>query len=165
MFFQFRVKSERDWVLQGGSWYYNHSMILLTDYNGIGEVSGNPFQFMEVWVAVKGLSNALHNKRALTLIGNALGKLVHFDKVSLKRREVMQQIWVVHDTCHRIRTRRSFLFSPKVYVVPELNYDNCLAYVWLVASSCTTQRVVKNSCAAGDYSELSNFGGFETAWF
>lgn len=68
--FQFRVKSKRHWALHGGSWYYNHSMLLLVDYEGIGEVLAIPFQFMEAWVAVTGLSIALRNKRALTLIGN-----------------------------------------------------------------------------------------------
>lgn len=42
---------------------------------------------------------------------------------------------------------------------------NVLAFAWLVASSCTTRRVVKISCAAEDYSELSNFGGFEISGF
>lgn len=42
---------------------------------------------------------------------------------------------------------------------------SALVFAWLVASSCTTRRVVKISCATGDYSELSNFGGFEIAGF
>lgn len=40
-----------------------------------------------------------------------------------------------------------------------------LASMWLVDSSCMTRRVVKISCAVGDYFELSNFGGFETVRF
>lgn len=72
--FQFRVESKRDHTLYGGPWYYNHSMLLLAEYDGIGEATTIPLQFLKVWVAVKVLSIALCNERALSFIGSALGR-------------------------------------------------------------------------------------------
>jgi hypothetical protein len=77
--FQFKIKGERDRVLHGGPWHYNHSMLLLAEYDGLGVVSAVPLHSLEVWVVVKGLGVALHNERALHLIGSSLGLVVRHD--------------------------------------------------------------------------------------
>lgn len=48
-----------------GPWFYNISMLLLSDYDGIGDLSTVPRQCFEVWVAVKGLRVAMSNSKAL----------------------------------------------------------------------------------------------------
>lgn len=63
-------------------------------------------------------------------------KVIHFDQVPLKQREVIQQIWLVHDTHRRIHARRSFLFSLEVSVNMELKYEQYFGFTWLVTYFC-----------------------------
>ncbi|KAK9931662.1 hypothetical protein M0R45_018932 [Rubus argutus] len=90
-------------ILHGSPWYYNNSMLLLAEYDGLGEVKSILNHSLEFWVAVKGLGVALRNEKALTLIGGTLGRVLRFDQVALRRREAIQRIRVLHDTIRRIR--------------------------------------------------------------
>lgn len=112
-------------ILHGGPWYYNNSMLLLAEYDGLGEVKSILNHSMEVWVAVKGLGVALRNEKALTLISGTLGRVLRFDQVALRQREAIQRIRVLHDMRRRIRLHRTFQFSPVVSVDVELKYEKC----------------------------------------
>ncbi|KAK9922979.1 hypothetical protein M0R45_031415 [Rubus argutus] len=87
-------------------------MLLLAEYDGLGEVKSILNHSLEFWVAVKGLGVALKNEKALTLIGGTLGQVLRFDQVALRRREAIQRILVLHDTRRRICLHRTFQFSP-----------------------------------------------------
>ncbi|KAL6134781.1 hypothetical protein ACLB2K_067009 [Fragaria x ananassa] len=51
--FQFKEEESKNYALHGGPWFYNISMLLLSDYDGIGDLSTVPRQFFEVWQAVR----------------------------------------------------------------------------------------------------------------
>ena len=67
-----------------GPWYYNNSMLLLAEYDGLGEVKSILNHSLEFWVAVKGLGVALRNEKAFTLISGTLGRVLRFDQVALR---------------------------------------------------------------------------------
>ncbi|KAM5573372.1 hypothetical protein ABKV19_013083 [Rosa sericea] len=66
--FQFKEMEVKNRVLSRGPWFYNNSMLLLADYDGISALNTAPLHLLEVWVAVKGLRIAMRNEKALTLI-------------------------------------------------------------------------------------------------
>ncbi|XP_024178364.1 uncharacterized protein LOC112184339 [Rosa chinensis] len=81
--FQFKEQETKDHVLNGGPWFFNNSMLLLADYDGIQDLAEISLNSMEVWVAVKGLCMAMRNEHALTLIENSLGLFVQYDQAAL----------------------------------------------------------------------------------
>lgn len=127
--FQFKAIAERDRVLHGGPWHYNHSMLLLTEYDGLKLVAAAPLHSLEVWVAVKGL-------------GVVLRMVVYVDQMTLKWREMVQRVRVMDDTRRRIRMQRNFQFSPEVSIDLELKLRSSLGFVWVVVFSCMVHRVV-----------------------
>ncbi|XP_062005791.1 uncharacterized protein LOC133722966 [Rosa rugosa] len=78
--FQFKEMGVKNRVLSGGPWFYNNSMLLLADYDGVSDLGAAPLHLLEVWVAVKGLRIAMRNEKALTLIGRVLGDFVRVDQ-------------------------------------------------------------------------------------
>ncbi|XP_040367300.1 uncharacterized protein LOC121050625 [Rosa chinensis] len=123
--FQFKEMEVKNRILSGGPWFYNNSMLLLADYDGISALDTAPLHLLEVWVDVKGLRIAMRNEKALTLIGPALGDFVRVDQGAMLRKDPVQRIRVIQDVRRRIWPRRMFEFSPVVSVTVELQYEKC----------------------------------------
>ncbi|XP_024179303.1 uncharacterized protein LOC112185293 [Rosa chinensis] len=123
--FQFKEMEVTNRVLSGGPWFYNNSMLLLADYDGISALDTAPLHLLEVWVAMKGLRIAMRNEKALTIIGRALGDFVQVDQGAVLRKDLVQRIRVIQDVRRRIWPRRMFEFSPIVSVTVELQYEKC----------------------------------------
>ncbi|XP_062028781.1 uncharacterized protein LOC133744743 [Rosa rugosa] len=120
--FQFKEMEVKNRVLSGGPWFYNNSMLLLADYDGVFNLGAAPLHLL-VWVAVKGLRIAMRNEKALTLIGRVLGDFVRVDQGAVQRKDHVQRIRVIHDVRRRIWARRRFVFSSVVSVMVELQYE------------------------------------------
>lgn len=123
--FQFKELDAKRHALSGCLWYYNNTMLLMTDYDRISSLAEVPLHFMETWVAMTGLRVVMRNPKVLTRIRNLLGSFVRPDKAALHFKHSVQRIQIVHYIRRRVLDRREFWFTPEISVVLQFKYEKC----------------------------------------
>ncbi|KAL6144977.1 hypothetical protein ACLB2K_055666 [Fragaria x ananassa] len=56
-FFTFVNERDLNWVLKGGPWAYQRTMLLLNHYDGFSNIAAILLDFVWIWVEVLGLNN------------------------------------------------------------------------------------------------------------
>ncbi|XP_024043038.1 uncharacterized protein LOC112099799 [Citrus clementina] len=71
--FRFAEETDKKRVLSGGPWHFDRALIVLTEPQGIGEVTKQSFSWTSFWVQIRNVPIACMEKDFLQALGGKIG--------------------------------------------------------------------------------------------
>ncbi|KAL6194063.1 hypothetical protein ACLB2K_035147 [Fragaria x ananassa] len=93
---------DRRHLIQGGPWFFGRSNFILSEYDGLSEVTTVPILSMPVWVKIFGLSPQLFTEGAAGKVEDLIGQVLFPNKIGL-RRGIRTKVWLIHDISDPVR--------------------------------------------------------------
>ncbi|PRQ55096.1 hypothetical protein RchiOBHm_Chr1g0320861 [Rosa chinensis] len=120
--FSFGSVRDRNKVLKGGVWCYDHAPVCLEEYDGVLSIGDVPMKHIRIWVRVSGIPPLYEEPDNLILVGNLLGGYLDYDKKEFRKGIV--RILFSHDISKPVLLERRVFLATGVEPTLKFQFEH-----------------------------------------